>query len=422
MNTSDLEQLKLEVEKKMGGGVERQQDIKLLQHTVEANTGKSIGFNTLRRFFAFLKSGKPNTNTLQTLCEFCGYQSIAEFQIKCRKNTDWYIWKQIYRIENEELLAQGDIQWLLAQYKHPEFVYFLGTVLNANFRSKNTKNIQRLLSFENRLHLSYDDQIKLASSLGLLFRKIKIDEFLFLFSSTQLNQLYTFLFVDYSEINGTYGKVIKHLIDTTKPGTSDYLFITLIHEYHTYLKGENQLKTIASPMDKGAVHPILLGRWMGYQLISNPTIFEEEKLIFSLAKKQKSKNHFFYELFPACILSNKIYLLEKIIDRYYEELFDNTTWVTYTENCMYLIGYCFVNIAKGRPSQGLKNLEFIDFDQVLDSYKEYLKLFYLIAYYQAELKSGSTDNLQKIEREYINLAAIMGFKRFDLHLLKNYFD
>jgi hypothetical protein len=35
MNTSDLEQLKLEVEKKMGGGVDRQQDVKLLQHAIE---------------------------------------------------------------------------------------------------------------------------------------------------------------------------------------------------------------------------------------------------------------------------------------------------------------------------------------------------------------------------------------------------
>ena len=422
MNTSDLEQLKLEIEKKMGGGIDRQNDLKLLQHTIEANTGKSIGFNTLRRFFSFLKSAKPNTNTLQILCEFCGYRSIAEFQIKCRKNTDWYLWKQIYRIENEEHISQVDIQWLLAQNKHQEFVYFLSTVLNANFRSKNTKNLQRLLSSENQLLLSYDDQIKLATSLGLLFRKIKIDDFLFLFNSTNLNQVYTYLFVDYSEIDGTYGKIVKHLLNITKAGTSDYLFISLIHEYHKYLRGENTLKTIASPLDKEGMHPILLGRWVGYQLISKASLVDEEKLIFSLAKKQKTKNHFFYEVFPACMLTKKINLLEKIIDKYYEELFDNTTWVTYTENCMYLIGYCLVNIAKGRPLQGLKNLAFINFDEVLDSYKDYLKLFYLIASYQAELKIGANNDMQRIEKDYVELAAKLKFKRFDLRLLKNYFD
>lgn len=422
MNSSDLEILKLEIEKKMGGAIQRQIDVKLLQTAIEISTNKKIGFNTLRRFFSFLQTGKPNHRTLQILCEFCGYQSITEFQIKCRKYTDWYIWKQVYRIENEEIISSKDIQWLFAQYKHPEFVYFLSTVLNANFRSRNINNIQHLLNKENKLILTYEDQLKLATSLGLLFRKINLHEFLFLFNSTQLNQLYTFLFVDYTEINDNYGKVINYLINETEIASSEYLFISLIHEYQKYLKGENEIKIIDRPRDETIMHPILLGRWIGYQLISNPIALEEEKLIFKLAKKQEIKNHFFYELFPACILSRRISLLEKIIDKYYEELFENTDWVTYTENCIYLIGYCFVNVANGKPHQGLKNLAFIDFDRILDSYKEYIRLFYLIAAYQAELKIGVHDNLSRLEQEYVTLATKMGFKRFDLHLLKNYFD
>jgi hypothetical protein len=422
MNASDLELLKLELEKKMGGGIESQKDLKLLQNAIEVSVNKKLGFNTLRRFFSFLKSGKPNNNTLQTLCEFCGYPSVAEFQIKCRKNIDWYLWKQVYRIENENLISKNDLQWLLAQQNHPDFIHFFSSVLTANFRSKNTNNLKLLLSNENRIVIKYEDQIKLASSLGLLFRKIDLEDFLFLFNSTQLNQFYTFLFIDYSEISGTYGKVINYLIDKTKPVASDYLFISLIFEYHRYLKGEKEIKIISNQFNETEIHPLLLGRWTGYQLISKPFIMEEEKFIFSLAKKHKAKNQFFYELFPACILTKRISLLEKIIDKYYEELFENTNWVTYTENCIYLIGYCFVNIANDRPHQGFKNLEFINFDHVLDSYKEYIKLFYLIAHYQAELKIGTDENLLNLEKEYTSLAKKMGFKRFDQDLLKNYFD
>jgi hypothetical protein len=67
-------------------------------------------------------------------------------------------------------------------------------------------------------------------------------------------------------------------------------------------------------------------------------------------------------------------------------------------------------------------LAFINFDEVLDSYKDYLKLFYLIASYQAELKIGANNDMQRIEKDYVELAAKLEFKRFDLRLLKNYFD
>jgi hypothetical protein len=106
-------------------------------------------------------------------------------------------------------------------------------------------------------------------------------------------------------MNGTYGKVVKHLLNNTKAGTSDYLFISLIHEYHKYLRGENTLKPIAGPLDKAGLHPILLGRWVGYQLISKAWSVDEEKSIFSLAKKQKTKNHFFYEAISSVYVNQK---------------------------------------------------------------------------------------------------------------------
>lgn len=38
MNASDLELLKLEIEKKMGGAIQRQIDVKLLQTAIEIST------------------------------------------------------------------------------------------------------------------------------------------------------------------------------------------------------------------------------------------------------------------------------------------------------------------------------------------------------------------------------------------------
>ena len=80
MKTDNFNQLQLDIQKKVGYQIENLSELKMLHEAIEWNTKKKIGFNTLRRFFGFLKSTTPNLNTLDTLSQYIGYVNYSAYQ------------------------------------------------------------------------------------------------------------------------------------------------------------------------------------------------------------------------------------------------------------------------------------------------------------------------------------------------------
>ena len=80
MNSDNYNQLRIDVEKQIGFRIKKISELKMAQEAIEWETKKKIGFNTLRRFFGFLKSTTPNSNTLNTLSVFVGYKNYSAYQ------------------------------------------------------------------------------------------------------------------------------------------------------------------------------------------------------------------------------------------------------------------------------------------------------------------------------------------------------
>ena len=88
--------------------VDFNEDKALLIAQEQSYTNTKIGFNTLRRFFGYLKSTTPNLNTLNILSKYIGYENYSAYQKKYLKDADWFEWTQTIKIELSDTLSEKD--------------------------------------------------------------------------------------------------------------------------------------------------------------------------------------------------------------------------------------------------------------------------------------------------------------------------
>ena len=99
-------QLRIDIQKQIGFRIENSTELKMVHEAIEWKTKKKIGYNTLRRFFGFLKGTTPNLNTLNTLSQYIGYENFSAYQKKYLKDNDWFVWTQTIKIELSETINE----------------------------------------------------------------------------------------------------------------------------------------------------------------------------------------------------------------------------------------------------------------------------------------------------------------------------
>jgi hypothetical protein len=125
MSDINLNQFKIDIQKKLGLTIEKPIHLKILQESVENTTGEYIGYNTLRRFFGFLNETSPNSNTLNILSRYLGKNSFNDYKKNYLKDNDWISWIRIIEIENREIILESDILWLMNQKYSHDYVAFI---------------------------------------------------------------------------------------------------------------------------------------------------------------------------------------------------------------------------------------------------------------------------------------------------------
>ena len=68
-----IEVFKRKIEYKFGNEISVAADVKLLKEDIYLKTGKTIGYNTLRRLYGFLPENKHSRNTLNLLSTYLGW-------------------------------------------------------------------------------------------------------------------------------------------------------------------------------------------------------------------------------------------------------------------------------------------------------------------------------------------------------------
>jgi hypothetical protein len=430
MNPENLNQFRLDIQKKIGYRIENISELKMVQEAIEWNTKKKISFNTLRRFFGFLRNTKPNLNTLNTLSQFIGYENYSAYQKNNLKDSDWFVWTQTIKLELSETLNESDIYWLESQQKTTDYHLKVASIIKT-FVYKKKYNILNQFFDDRIFKFEEANQLKLATNICLLFRSLNEKDISIIIKEITPNKLFRenilHWFVDYSCFNGYYGDFINEATKFASPDSHESLFCDLILNYNQFLVGKPNLKKIDLNRVKPDFFIVLKGRCYAYNLIyfyEQKSSNEYEKTwdkFLILLNKSEQINLLTIEIFPALLLIKDFEKTNYLIQNYYEELLTLENWSGYTFQAMILVTQTLHLIQEKKIKEAKIGFDLIDLTMFSFSYYDYIKLFYLIAKYQLELAlSSNTIYLSDIQEEYKSIAIKTGFKRFTIYLLTEY--
>lgn len=430
MIKKDYSQLMLDVQKHFGSSINNIAQLKLLQESIEFETEKSIGFNTLRRFFGFLDYTKPNLNTLNIFSQYVGYSSYGNYQKNYLRDEEWYRWERVVKIELTNTITEADIIWLESQINtHEYYVKIISIIKTFVYRKEyellNTFFDDRIFKFEET------NRLKLASNVCLIFRSL---------STKSINKIIKALchnivfrenvlhwFIDYSHLNGYYGLFLSKASPFVKTDSHESLFGDLMTNYNYYLSGKNNFKHLPIDRIKDDFYIVLIGRCYAYNLIyysehKNTVRYEKTwKAFLDIIKSPEDINLLTVEIFPALLLLKDFDKTNYLIEKYYEDILTLRNWSGYHMQAAALLALTVSSINANKIKEANATFNLITISKFSISYKAYISLFYLLVKYKLCVTNASAaSELQKIKNEYVALVGKTGFKRFSINFLKNY--
>lgn len=426
-NTDLFNELRQEIAKKMGKTPNSKNDLELLRADIQEETSQTIGHNTLRRFFGKLEFCTPQTNTLNVLSKYVGYKSFIDFAKHFHKNDEWYTWKKMNTLENEHVLTVADTKWLNSIKLKRDYPLMISYLVKSFINAGQYENLHQLFSSDCLLGLKYENQMKIGNSIGVYFRSLSKEKHKQLYSCLRyysFRNIALYLFIYYSSFAGYYMQFIERALRCSTD-FEEQLFLKLIVNYKKYLTCKGTPADFSAEQVPPTIHPILLGRFYGYRICTADPTLEKTTAIemMAAAKKTDQKISFFLEVIPALMLTGQLKLLEKIFREFYTDLFDLRYWSQNDEISLYLIGEAMILVSKKQYAKAKEVLHKINLLLLTDAYYAYAVLFFQIADYQTKLGLQPNDGtLIEIEREYEQMVAKTGFKRFSKTLLKKYFE
>ena len=425
MNTKNrhIKSLKFRYSKIIGHSISNHNDVLLVKSMLEENLSKNIGENislsSLRRFFGFIPSTNPNRKTLDILSKGIGYVNFLNFCKSEEINTKWKLLELIIQIETEKKITQENILALinLRNENILLFSYFIFEIIvKEKFELLNNlfKN-QEILPKERYNSGSVADIITLA--MRQLSKKSVAKLIPYLNSNYLLRNYMIYYSVDHNSFHGWYMHIIKS--NKINKNLDDSLFHELIINTSLFLGGKkiNKLRKVSKHRFT-KIHPILLGRYMGLKSIDS----RDNQMIFDNVPKG-SEILYFYEITTILILTKKFSSINKIENLYYEELLSRNGDTFDDKISIYLIAFSINNLKNNNnPKLAIKNLELINFELIVNSYKDYVRLLSFIPYYQIAILNNDNEKALNIIEEYRFLKTKLKFHFFSIKFLKTYFD
>jgi hypothetical protein len=420
--------LKIKIAKKFGSPIIKQKDLKLLRENINEVLNENIGFNTLRRFYGRLPTTNPNIKTLNILSKYVGYTSFVALN-KSNHNDDLFVhWHKVNSIEIAGEITENEIQWLLSNTSLDHYFILLSSIIKEFIITRNSLALYKIYSNEALFKIPRYKLTKIANIAGSWFREYKTEEVALLIPLLSLINFRTnflYLHVDYQKLNGYYGCLLNRsmpelIYDDEK------LFTKLILNLNLFLTNKSGLANLYNEPLPQNCHPILYGRYWGYQLL----YFKEEECNSVLSEflkavsKQNTKIEFFHEVFPILIIIKRIDIIEQIITLYYEDLFDKIHW-SHTNNINgHLVGQAFMHLKLKEYELANNCLSFINFYNFdVGSNEEYLKLFYNIAkYHYLKFRDESLEEIKLVKDDYISIVESTQFHFFTVSFMEDYFN
>ena len=313
--------LKTSTQKKAGFKIDNYNSSRRLSEIICIETGISLSYNTLRRFFGIVKSVKPSNHTLDTLALFNGFLNYTDFTRNFHLRNRW---------ELEFKLAA------LMQDSEKELLLFVEENLHSNrdFTLKLTQIVRELMLVKN-----YDLLVQLFSLKKMTFDHFNFDDIAY-FGNCTGNLLKTFdseskelqklllndnfldliltIYVDYKHLNSYYGNWLKIIEKHTKRKDIKQ-FCRGVLNLKMYLNKESP-NHFFKLVPNASFHPILKGR-----IISQELFYESKDLskIMNNYQHQIPSNSdsetdidYYFELITTAIITRNFEVMTWISEKF----------------------------------------------------------------------------------------------------------
>ena len=313
--------LKTSTHKKAGFKIDYYNSSRRLSEIICIETGISLSYNTLRRFFGIVKSVKPSNHTLDTLALFNGFLNYTDFTRNFHLRNRW---------ELEFKLAA------LMQDSEKELLLFVEENLHSNrdFTLKLTQIVRELMLVKN-----YDLLVQLFSLKKMTFDHFNFDDIAY-FGNCTGNLLKTFdseskelqklllndnfldliltIYVDYKHLNSYYGNWLKIIEKHTKRKDIKQ-FCRGVLNLKMYLNKESP-NHFFKLVPNASFHPILKGR-----IISQELFYESKDLskIMNNYQHQIPSNSdsetdidYYFELITTAIITRNFEVMTWISEKF----------------------------------------------------------------------------------------------------------
>ena len=428
MNEEIILILKTQIAKKYGGPIVKQKDIKVLRENINQVLNATIGFNTLRRFYGQLPSTTPNINTLNILSKYVGFSSFIAFNKHNQKEEMFVNWHRVNAIEIAGEISELDLIWLANNTSVDDYFILLSSIIKEFIITRNGEGLYKIYSNEALFEIPRYKLNKIANFVGPWFREYEIEELQILIPLLSLVNFRTnflYLHVDYHRLNGYYGWMLQQSVPVLVYDDEKF-FTKLILNLTLFLNTESNCENLYNEKVPENCHPILYGRYWGYQLLyfkgaEFETVLEAFLLV---VKSQKAKIEFFLEVVLILIIIKRIDVIEQIVNLYYEELYEKKYW-NHTNNIYgYLIGQSIVHLKAKEHKLANNCLSFIEFESyTINSNRKYIEIFYCIAkYHYLKLSNGTSEDLKLVKDNYISSVENTQLRFFTISFMEDYFN
>lgn len=414
-----IAELKKEVEEMIQRPVRSRGDCEFISNTIYEKLNLEISYNTLRRLYGLAPFTKPSNKTLDTLAKFIGYNNYVHFsqtyQFKNKIDLTQITFKAIAN-NNEDYIIDLVIK---TRYSKEDFISFIILLTRELLHIKNYQLLNKLFKIDELKYesFSYTEVLNLGNSVGLIFRtKPDIDSIL-LKNENFLRCIYL-TFVDYSNLNGYYGKFAQQIINNDISYDIS-IFSSALLEFKNFLNHKPSQKILISKQDQAKFNPILNSRLAALELIVRNQC-DTLTIMANYTSKIKSESimiDYFYELFILAILTKNNVLMKFLIDK----VNIYTTKYYYQKhylNCYYLMCAFYYRI-NGLGILERKFYKLYDENSLRYSYEDFIKILHKVYLFD---KYKKFKQKELIKEKYIKLSKKLNYSIFSDSFILDYFN
>ena len=311
-----IKDLKTSTQKKAGFKIDNYNTSRRLSDIICIETGITLSYNTLRRFFGVVKSVKPSNHTLDTLAMFNGYSNYTDFTRNFHLNNRW---EEEFKLAS--LMQDSEKELLLYVeenlHKNRNFVLKLAQIVRELMLVKNYTLLLQLFSLEKMTfdHFNFDDVAYFANCTGTLLKTLDSESQelqKLLLNDNFLNLIIT-IYVDYSHLDSYYGKWLNSIEKNTQRKDLKQ-FCRGVLNLKMYLNNQSQDHFFKLTPDS-SFHPILKGRIISQEL------FYKSKNVSKILKnyhQQIQGNReidYYFELITTAIITRNFEVMTWITEK-----------------------------------------------------------------------------------------------------------